>query len=110
MLIRQLTRSFFRQILGFVKNLSKKFSEDVLVCVVPEVFRQETEQRIMRVRLQQPELQPSPPDHLPFQICYIGYIDLVDEIDWIYRLADMANELVVSGGVLSLKHGPGIKQ
>jgi len=41
---------------------------------------------------------------------YIGYVHLIDNIDWLYRYADVGENLVIDGGVFALQERRRTKQ
>jgi hypothetical protein len=53
--------------------------------------------------LHQSPFQAAPPQDLPLQGRYVGYENLVDDIDRLYRRADTREKLVTSGGILASK-------
>ena len=64
----------------------------------------------MHARLQHAEFQATPPHDLPFQRYHISHIQLIDDINGLYRRAHPANQLVIEGGVFSLKQGRRTKE
>src|SRR4029450_7400964 len=65
---------------------------------------QETFQRFKSGRLHQSPFQAAPPQNLPLQRDDIGDEHLLDNVGWLYGIADAGKKLVTRGGVFPLKN------
>jgi hypothetical protein len=103
-LARQRPR-IFRLLLGNIvlKNLRKIVRKMLRVQIVIEMLSQKTFQRFKSARLEQTPFQSAPPQDLPLQGHYVGYENLIDNIDRLYHRADTREKLVIGGGVFPRK-------
>jgi hypothetical protein len=93
-----------------LKNFRKIVRKLFRVQIVVELSNQEIFQRFKSKGSDQTPFQAAPPQDVPFQGHYVGYENLIDNIDWLYRRADTREKLVIVGGVFALNEQRRTKQ